>query len=610
MSCSHGPTAGLISVASLLTIVVLLCGNLNAQVCDPLRWGNASAWKGSFSVSGNGSGALNDTCGTIYTNRQSAAGAPVLQGSYPQWVGPSFAVGNIEITTTSFCPMAPVCNQSIVGSGSPVDGDIFFLTIDEASCQYSLFLNPRINVTATGCEGDQAETQFDWGPIFGPGGASDVVAGLPAIQNGSTSTGVIPLPAAGVDLSYTFPPYKDDPDPFAATWNASWKLSPKCVVQIPNKYWQNNPQWGSDQYGKSAYTMGAKGCALTSLAMAMQYAYAVSGLQPPPEFSNPSNLNFFMTMDGDFNRTAVEWDKAARAASNNKLKFDNLGGFVDSVNNPTAAKQVLDYALCQKNPHPVIVGVKITSSGPTNSPGHFVLVTGRDEDGNYTIVDPATGATGSLDTYAGEFSTRGIVKDPPGDISSLDIDTDVNASLLVTDSSGNQTGTDVVSGNALQQIPGSAYFLDRYDDDLTGAVDPLPAHLINIATPNQGLYRIVVHGVANGPYNLHIDAFSQDGSPQPSNVISGLAAPGSTATYEVTYTSAPGTTSNVTALPGDRNGDGVVDCTDLGIVKASFGKSIGQAGFDPAADVNADGVVNIFDLATVARALPAGTACP
>jgi hypothetical protein len=62
-------------------------------------------------------------------------------------------------------------------------------------------------------------------------------------------------------------------------------------------------------------------------------------------------------------------------------------------------------------------------------------------------------------------------------------------------------------------------------------------------------------------------------------------------------------------VPGDVNGDGVVNCADLAVVKASFGKKLGQVGFDPRADVNFDGVVNIIDLSTVARALPPGTTC-
>jgi YVTN family beta-propeller protein len=62
-------------------------------------------------------------------------------------------------------------------------------------------------------------------------------------------------------------------------------------------------------------------------------------------------------------------------------------------------------------------------------------------------------------------------------------------------------------------------------------------------------------------------------------------------------------------LIGDVNGDGVVNCADIAIVKAAFGSKVGNSNFDPRADVNKDGVVNIIDLSTVARALPAGTVC-
>jgi hypothetical protein len=67
---------------------------------------------------------------------------------------------------------------------------------------------------------------------------------------------------------------------------------------------------------------------------------------------------------------------------------------------------------------------------------------------------------------------------------------------------------------------------------------------------------------------------------------------------------------DVPPLPGDVNGDGVVNCADIAIVKASFGKKTGQPGFDPRADINHDGIVNIIDLAMAAHQLPAGTTCP
>jgi hypothetical protein len=50
-------------------------------------------------------------------------------------------------------------------------------------------------------------------------------------------------------------------------------------------------------------------------------------------------------------------------------------------------------------------------------------------------------------------------------------------------------------------------------------------------------------------------------------------------------------------------------CADLQQVKAAFGSKLGQPAYRAIADVNHDGVVNIIDLSTVARALAAGTVC-
>jgi len=61
--------------------------------------------------------------------------------------------------------------------------------------------------------------------------------------------------------------------------------------------------------------------------------------------------------------------------------------------------------------------------------------------------------------------------------------------------------------------------------------------------------------------------------------------------------------------PGDLNEDGVVSCLDMSIVRAAFGKRVGQPGFDPRADVNRDGLINISDLAYVLRHLPQATPC-
>lgn len=63
-------------------------------------------------------------------------------------------------------------------------------------------------------------------------------------------------------------------------------------------------------------------------------------------------------------------------------------------------------------------------------------------------------------------------------------------------------------------------------------------------------------------------------------------------------------------MPGDVNGDANVDCADIAIIKASFGRKRGEPGFDTRADVNGDGVVDVKDLALVSQRLPFRTKCP
>lgn len=64
-----------------------------------------------------------------------------------------------------------------------------------------------------------------------------------------------------------------------------------------------------------------------------------------------------------------------------------------------------------------------------------------------------------------------------------------------------------------------------------------------------------------------------------------------------------------TAVVGDIDGDGMVNCVDVGIARAAFGKRTGQSGFDARADVNRNGRIDVNDLAVVSRQLPAGVSC-
>jgi hypothetical protein len=60
---------------------------------------------------------------------------------------------------------------------------------------------------------------------------------------------------------------------------------------------------------------------------------------------------------------------------------------------------------------------------------------------------------------------------------------------------------------------------------------------------------------------------------------------------------------------GDVNNDGVVNCTDLTIASSIVGKRTGQPGFLPTADLDHNGVIDIRDIAAIARLLAAGSHC-
>jgi hypothetical protein len=594
------------------------------------RWGNVSGWKGMLTVSGHGTGTNPVTCTggrDSYSNNQSVSAAPELQGQFPDWLGPSNSEITLAMTDLETCPepFPSTCFQTITGIGGLVPIDIFTLDIDANQGTYQIQMAPAA-VIEKGCDGSTTNGGWPLGPLYGPGGAFI----------GATFAGQNPLPAKGVNLTMKIATAPDKPSFFAVPWEVNWRFAPVCRVKIPKTWGQGDKEWSGQDYDRyPGQTIGSKGCALTSLAMALAFA----GVETLPDGSalDPGSLNTFLsnsteltnltvawldshgfsgidsgiTDNGFTNSHGVKWDSDTRYANDfGNLKFKTFGPFTDSVSDPQGAHQILDEALCNATPHPVIVAV---TGSDGNYPGHYVLVTGKDGD-RYEIADPATGSMRSLDDYGNKFQTRGSIVDPTGDISSLNITSDSNVSLLLTDSLNNRTGEDLSSGAVVQQIPGSAYFIDRITDGDIGGInsagEPEPTtHTVQIFQPSQGTYSLVVKGIAEGSYTISIDAFSKDGGPQPPISLDGTLVPGTTRKYSFTYNPAPGSVVTVVSLFGDLNNDGVVDCKDLAIIRSSFGKKAGQVGFDPRADVNKDGIVNILDLSAVARQLPAGTVC-
>lgn len=138
---------------------------------------------------------------------------------------------------------------------------------------------------------------------------------------------------------------------------------------------------------------------------------------------------------------------------------------------------------------------------------------------------------------------------------------------------------------------------------------PLPAPGLTVTLP---LINLMIPGTKltlmriNPANNTMVPAMSVSGG----WVVGSVDASGDSATFSevATLSTVAGLTSMPTT-PGDLNGDLKVDCADVAIVKASFGKKNGQPGFDLRADINRNGIVDVNDLAFVTRLLPAGTVC-
>lgn len=173
--------------------------------------------------------------------------------------------------------------------------------------------------------------------------------------------------------------------------------------------------------------------------------------------------------------------------------------------------------------------------------------------------------------------------------------------IAITDAGGKRVG--YVDGAVLKEIPEGAYFDEQIKDDnpsIRGDHSVPIHHVLTIPYPQNGLYTLTITGMTVGAASIEVYRYTSGGNPQVKQSLSAtITVPGQTITQSVRYSS----------LGGDLNGDGRVDCADLEIVRAAFGKKLGQTGYDPVADTNLDGAVDVRDLAFVSQKLPTGTRC-
>jgi len=173
-----------------------------------------------------------------------------------------------------------------------------------------------------------------------------------------------------------------------------------------------------------------------------------------------------------------------------------------------------------------------------------------------------------------------------------------NVNLMVVNKNGKTTGR-LPDGRVTIDIPGSFYF----PSDINPGVI-----LTNGA--NHGVFQILLHGKSTGSYSLAVFTTYPNG-PIPLDTFGGVIEQNLMLGYRVAIdsTSAQQITVPTSVTVGDLNGDGVVDCKDVAVIKSVLGMRTGQVGFNAWADMNSDGIVDIRDLALVSQHLPTGTRC-
>jgi len=177
----------------------------------------------------------------------------------------------------------------------------------------------------------------------------------------------------------------------------------------------------------------------------------------------------------------------------------------------------------------------------------FIFNLGQDS-GNYSVQDYESQILSTFkfipSTGSGQLSTSTPAVET--DRSDLDLSVPNNVILLMTDSSGKQTGSDPVTKKTVENIPQSSYFTDCLTDDITGEPAAVCTTSLDINQPNEGKYTLSITG--NGDYKLSIRAFAKDGSPEPPITINGAASNGVTEKYIINFAKSSGAITTITKL--------------------------------------------------------------
>jgi hypothetical protein len=274
------------------------------------------------------------------------------------------------------------------------------------------------------------------------------------------------------------------------------------------------------------------GCALTALAMELTYAGVPT---------DPGSLNQVLTNTNGYNDGD---DLAPSAAVPLAVSAFQPGASVQwqDINTPYTAQALRDDLM--NAAAPVMLKVNYVSKSDGSSHTHFLLVTGFDDNDDFTIVDPGHAVNSPtllsqyLSTYTATASLTiyGDIQDPT-DLSLLSVacgSENSACNLTVRDSNGDITGFDPLTGQLVDQIPGSFAYVDGPLENISGGPDDdTYADVVDIYSPGPGAYTMQT-AVNNGQrFQLQVTNIAADGAVQSQQTESGENAAGLGSEFQV-----------------------------------------------------------------------------
>lgn len=356
------------------------------------------------------------------------------------------------------------------------------------------------------------------------------------------------LNADGIcDAPYIFLGGRDN---YPWTKQDGWKAP--LILDVP-KFYQNatstlsDPNWPAEIYDFTNKTISQKGCALTSLAMILNY-HGATTTPDTYESTNPFTLNEWLKGTSGYAISPkylgnILWEKIDNYS--NKVSYfklaelTSLQTFDCTRGNLDWCKTVLDNDLIAGRP--VIIYTRFTTATST----HFVVATGKIDDSWYIndplkLPPPRITPTKLSDYPYGNiiFGLRRFIPEPTINPSFIYFYLASPAELIVIDSQGRKTGFDPTTQTYYYEISNAVYYEERLDNDETGEPG-IPIKVLNIGQPGNGIYTLQVIGIDSGSYELGMNASDMNGS-STIQLVSGVTKPNFVSEYTIDYTSTPG----------------------------------------------------------------------